>query len=80
VVGSGSHSYVNQWLCGLFFWARTHGGTAYPSVALQLEVVSIKASVKAYTHQEWSELSVETNTSQLAFPPQAWPHMAAVQM
>lgn len=31
VVGSGSHSYVNQWLCGLFSLARPQGGTLYPS-------------------------------------------------
>lgn len=49
VVGSGSHSYVNQWLCGLFFLARPQGGTAYPSGALHLEAVSMKASVKTYS-------------------------------
>jgi len=49
VVGSRSHSFVNQWLCGLFFLARSQGRTSYPLGALQLEVVSMKTSVKTYS-------------------------------
>lgn len=72
VVGSGSHSYVNQWLCvffgteerriwvGLYSWKRSQWRPLWKP-----------------THQEWSELSEENDTSKLAFPQ---PHMAAVQM